>query len=295
MSTYQGERFVGAQVSSILAQTHQTLRLVVRDDGSEDGTIAAVRAAAGEDVRVVVLEGRNLGLPEAFFHLIEMSGEDADLVALSDQDDVWQPGKIERAVAALEPHSGEPALYCSRVLVTDEALQPLYLHELPHRGPSFANALVQNIALGCTVVINRKARELLRGCWPTECVMHDAWLYLAVSGLGTVVYDPEPSVLYRQHARNVVGMGRGPVSRFEGRLRRQLSPGGAGRHGRQDAELRRRLAETLRPAARAQLEDFLAANRAPFRRLRYAAVGAAHRQTRGSDLVLKALLVAGRV
>jgi hypothetical protein len=78
-------------------------------------------------------------------------------------------------------------------------------------------------------------------------------------------------------------------------VRRQLTPGGPGKHGRQDRELLRVFGDALRPDARRQLEDLLRVQPSWWARLRYAATGPAHRQTRGSDLVLKALLVLGRV
>ena len=124
--------------------------------------------------------------------------------------------------------------------------------------------------------------------------MHDAWLYLVVSGCGTVVYDDQIVVQYRQHGRNTVGMGRGPVSRVAGRVRRQLSPGGPRKHSRQDAELLRLFHDELGPIAQRQAEQFLDAVKRPWSRVVYAIAGPAHRQTRGSDLVLKALQVAGR-
>jgi glycosyltransferase involved in cell wall biosynthesis len=293
MSTYDGERYVREQVASILHQSHCRLRLAVRDDGSRDGTAAVLRSL--DDPRLKVRTGENLGLPQSFFRLIDESSDDADLWALSDQDDVWSPEKLARAVSRLAQVDG-PAMYCARVAVVDQDLRSLYLHELPWRGPSFANALVQNIALGCTIVINREARDLLRGRWPRECVMHDAWMYLVVAGCGTVVYDHEPVVLYRQHGRNSVGMGRGPWSRLAGRVRRQLSLGGAGKHGRQDCELLRLHADRLTPTSRSELEQFLAARRCFFRRFCYIMTGMGlHRQTRGSNVVLRGLQLLGRI
>lgn len=292
MSTFDGEQFVQEQVRSILAQSHRELRLLIRDDGSGDNTVELIRSFS--DPRVVVLEGENLGLPQAFFRLIDESSCDADYWALSDQDDVWAPDKIASAVAALAPISG-PALYCARVMVTDEQLRALYPHELPRRGPSFANALVQNIALGCTIVINRAARELVIRRWPAECVMHDAWLYLVIAGTGTVVYDDALVVQYRQHGANAVGMGSGPLSRLAGRVRRQLGSAGPGKHGRQDHQLLRTHRADLTPTALRQLEEFLGAQSSLGARIRYAVRGPAHRQTLGSDVVLRGLQVLGRV
>ena len=293
LSSYNGAPWIQEQVDSILGQRDADLRLTIRDDGSTDDTLRVLDRYSG-DARVLVRAGDNLGVPHAFFRLLDEASAAADYWALSDQDDVWRPTKLARAVRALSVLEG-PALYCARVLVTDERLQPLYPHELPRRGPSFANALVQNIALGCTVVINRAAREMLVGRWPAECVMHDAWMYLVVAGCGQVIYDDEIGVDYRQHGANAVGMGRGPVSRLVGRVRRQLSPGGPGKHGRQDRELLRLFGDDLRPEARRQLDELLDAQETAARRIRYAGSGPAHRQTRGSDLMLKALQMLGRV
>jgi hypothetical protein len=293
LSAYDGQRHLREQVDSVLVQRGVRVRLVVRDDGSRDGTLQVLQEYAGDD-RVRVVRGDNLGLPRAFFRLLQDSGADADLWALADQDDVWLPHKLERAVDALRGVEG-PALACGRVLVTDERLRPLYPHPLPRRGPSFANALVQNVVTGCTAVLNPPAREALRDRWPSYAVMHDAWLYLVVSGTGQVVYDPEVLVHYRQHGSNAVGMGRGRLGRVAGRVRRQLTPGGAGAHGRQDEELLRTHGDLLPPAARRELVELLSARSSLPGRLRYAATGAAHRQSRGSDAVMRALFAAGRV
>jgi glycosyltransferase involved in cell wall biosynthesis len=288
LSTYNGERHLREQVDSILAQRGVDVRLVVRDDESRDGTLEVLASYADEPRVRVRAGGRNLGLPQAFFELLENSRDDAEMWALADQDDVWLSHKLLRAAAALEAVDG-PAMYCARVLVSDEDLRPLYAHALPLRGPSFENALVQNIATGCTIVLNRAARDVLRGRWPDYAVMHDAWLYAVLSGCGTVVYDPEVVVRYRQHGANAVGMGRGRVARVGGRIRRQLAAGGAGAHGRQNAELLRTHHDTLRPWALNALDALHASRRSVCSRLAYAVKGPAHRQTVGSTLVVKIL------
>jgi glycosyltransferase involved in cell wall biosynthesis len=294
MSTYQGEQYLGPQLDSVLDQSGVRLCLTVRDDGSNDGTLALLRERAASDHRLRVRAGSNLGLPVAFFRLIEESDPDVDLWALSDQDDVWLPQKLKHAAEALRGLGG-PALYCSRVLVVDQDLRALYPHPLPRRGASFGNALVQNVATGCTIVLNRRAREVLRGRWPSSAVMHDAWLYLVLAGTGTVVYDPRPSVLYRQHFANTIGMGRGRAARVAGRVRRQLTPGRSGAHGRQNRCLLETHGELLRPEARMQLEEFLGGRHTLRARVRYVLAGEARRQTKGSDLVMRALYLTGRI
>lgn len=295
MSTYNAGLFLRPQVDSIMNQDYPNLSLLVRDDGSTDSTRTQL-GSFEEDPRVEVLLGRHLGLPDAYFSLLDCADRTATFFALADQDDIWLPFKLQRAVnhlQALPEH--EPALYCARVQVVNSDLRPLYLHPLPRRGLSFANALVQNVATGATIVVNQAGLEIVRGRWPDYAVMHDSWLYLVLSGSGTVVYDPKPVILYRQHDSNAVGVGRSRLTRVLGRIRRQLAHGGPGAHGRQNAELERIYRLALRPDAAEQLSDFIDSRDRLLGRLGYVAHSSAYRQTWVSNLVMKALYVANRV
>jgi glycosyltransferase involved in cell wall biosynthesis len=207
MSTYRGERFVHEQVSSILSQLPPNGWLLVRDDGSDDRTVQCIKAFA--DPRIHLTEGHNVGFARSFFLLLASVPSEADCVLLADQDDVWLPGKIEKTCAALKGRSG-PALYFSRLQLVDETLQPLGITAGWPRGPSFANALAENIVTGCTIGLNRPAVSLvLRLGDPEKLRFHDWWIYLVVSAFGDVIADPAPSMLYRQHGGNVVGRGSG--------------------------------------------------------------------------------------
>lgn len=207
MSTYRGERFVDEQVSSILSQLPPDGWLLVRDDGSDDRTVERIKAIA--DPRIRLTEGRNVGFAHSFFLLLASVPSDAECVMLADQDDVWLPGKIDKTYAALQGRTG-PALYFSRLRLVDEALQPLGLTAGWPRGPSFTNALAENIVTGCTIGLNRPAVSLVLQLGdPAKLRFHDWWIYLVVSAFGEVIADPAPSMLYRQHGGNVVGRGSG--------------------------------------------------------------------------------------
>jgi len=207
MSTYRGERYIGQQVASILEQLPPAGRLLVRDDGSSDGTVAQVRAI--RDPRIHLTEGENLGFARSFFQLLASVPADVDVVLLADQDDVWLPGKIARACGSLRARTG-PALYFSRLQLVDEELRPLGLTAGWPRGPSFTNALTENIVNGCTIALNRPALDLVLRLGDARQVrFHDWWIYLVVSAFGEVIADPTPTVLYRQHGRNVIGRGAG--------------------------------------------------------------------------------------
>lgn len=214
MSTYQGKRYVREQLLSVLAQLPPHGRVIVRDDGSTDGTLDEINELA--DARVELIAGRNLGFGPSFLNLLAQVPTDVDMVMFADQDDVWLPDKIQRAWQGLEPLGSKPALYGSAQMLVDQYLNPLSRTSPPARGPSLANALTENIIVGCTAAINRQALLLLqRAGVPASVRFHDWWLYLVVSAFGTVIYDDQPTLLYRQHGGNVVGRHPGRLKRVQ--------------------------------------------------------------------------------
>jgi glycosyltransferase involved in cell wall biosynthesis len=231
MATYQGELFLNEQLDSIAAQTHRNWRLCVSDDGSTDETRAIVRelgAALPGRNEVDLVDGPRKGFVANFLTSICQATE-ADYYAFSDQDDVWDPDKLERALSILERMPKDrPALYCGRTRIADASGRPIGLSPAFLRPPSFGNALVQSIGGGNTMVMNHAARELLRAAGhDIDVVSHDWWTYQLVSGAGgAVYYDLEPRVRYRQHGSNSMGANNTFGARckrlrllFKGRLR----------------------------------------------------------------------------
>jgi glycosyltransferase involved in cell wall biosynthesis len=223
MSTYNGEAFLAEQIGSILAQT-VTPTLIVRDDGSDDGTCALLEGYARSG-RLQFFRGQSrLGVQASFLHLLCRHTAGADYVAFADQDDVWSPVKLARALDALARlPASRPALYCSRATVTNECLVPIGMTPIWPKAPAFGNALVENIVSGCTCVLNAAAADVLRdGPAPRYARYHDWWCYLVISALGEVIYDRAPTLLYRQHRSNAVGIARSALRRGLRRLRRHF-------------------------------------------------------------------------
>lgn len=296
LSTHDGARWLEPLLASVLGQRGVDVGLLVRDDGSRDATPAILRARAA-DPRVSVVRGGNLGVPWTYFELLERSDAAAALLAFCDQDDVWLPHKLRRAadeLGRLDP--AIPALYCGRQILTGPALDRLGLSPLPRRGPSFANALVENVATGCTVVLNRAARERIVAAGRPACtVMHDWWAYLVVAALGRVVYDPEPGVLYRQHGGNVVGTQASWRGRWAVRIGRFARRGRVPVLSEQARELDRLHGAALGPEPRRVLDRFLAGRAGFGRALAYATQPDVYRQAAIDDWILRALLVLRRI
>jgi glycosyltransferase involved in cell wall biosynthesis len=216
LATYNGERFLREQLASFAAQTHSDWSLHWRDDGSNDGTVRILRDF-GTLTKPSFCRGHDsnchLGAARSFLALLRAAEPDgAAFFAFADQDDVWLPDKLARAVAALEcvPRN-TPALYCARQILVNERLVQISLSPEVSRPTGFPAALIQNVATGCTILLNRAAAEIVLASTPPASVFHDWWCYLLVSAAGgEVIHDGTAVILYRQHAGNVVGA---PASR----------------------------------------------------------------------------------
>lgn len=227
LATYGGEAFLAEQLASLAAQAGVDWRLLWRDDGSADRTVPIMDAFAaaqppGRVERLAEPAGR-CGATRSFLALLAAAPDDGRLYAFCDQDDVWLPGKLARAADRLAATDGAiPTLYCARQQLVGPALEPRGLSPGLRRPPGFRNALVQNIATGCTIVLNARARGLiLDSPPPPEGSLHDWWCYLLVTGAGgTVLWDDEPVILYRQHGANTVGASSSASTRLQRALRR---------------------------------------------------------------------------
>ena len=175
MCAYQGTVHLPDQLNSIGGSQHTDWQLWVSDDGSTDDTLSVLdcyRQRWGAD-RLTVVPGPQAGFAANFKSLTCRPEIDADYFAWADQDDVWEPEKLQRALAWLQSVPVDvPALYGTRTLLTDAAGQPVGLSPLFTRQPDFASSLVQCIA-GCnTMVFNRAARELfMQACAQGDAVL----------------------------------------------------------------------------------------------------------------------------
>lgn len=209
MGTYNGGLYVRQQLESILAQSHKHWKLIVSDDGSSDDTpkILDEFRASRTLGQITIVEGPRQGFATNFLSLALNVEADSEYFAFSDQDDVWLPNKLERALNIMSRFPAHvPVAYGSRTALVDANCDPIGFSPMLRRAPTFKNALAQSIAGGNTIVFNRTALQLLHAIGMVEIVSHDWWLYLVVTAVGGhFVFDPEPTILYRQHGGNLVG------------------------------------------------------------------------------------------
>lgn len=295
LASYNGERFLPEQLDSLSAQSCRPDRLVLRDDGSTDRSVELVCAWAERNgVALQQLSGPRLGPAGSFLKALQLA-EPADIYLFCDQDDVWQPNKIERALKLIPWGDGvAPALCATRLEVVDQQLNPLRLSPLP-KNISFESASCESLLTGCTMAFNAAFRELLICSLPEHAAMHDWWCYLLASSArdATLHFDPTPTVLYRQHGGNALGAGPVGWAALCARARRFISPDSAMR-SRQLQEFSKLHGSALSPQASVILLQLLAARHDFWTRLRVAIMVPIRRQTIFSTLTTRLALLINR-
>lgn len=217
-STYNGAEYLPAMLESIAAQTYSNIDLYIRDDGSKDNSVEILRQyqqTFPKGKHILLLNDQdndwnNKGSHQSYRYLIQHLG-DADYYLFCDQDDVWEPAKVERAVAHMEKYPSEiPVLYVHNYYVCNSNLD--IEHTLPDR-PSLTPEEMKRVNL---------ARVIMTGTWGgvgmaqgfnhtlkrltfnsgeiTPSIAVDCWISWVVAGMnGALIYDKEPLAFYRRH------------------------------------------------------------------------------------------------
>ncbi len=228
LSTYNGEKFLGEQLDSLLAQSYRSFVLVVRDDSSTDGTFALLQGYVDRHPDVLHLlpkDNDNKGANAAFAYLIDyvlnnksMLGLHSAYMMFCDQDDIWYPDKMEKQIAAMlqaersnatESSQQLPVLVHSDLEVVSEQNTVIAKSLIDYQGleidrNTFPNLVISNLVTGCTALINEALAEKALPI-PEKAIMHDWWLALIATAFGELVYLDTALVHYRQHGNNTIG------------------------------------------------------------------------------------------
>jgi glycosyltransferase involved in cell wall biosynthesis len=221
LCTRNGARYLPAQVQSICTQEPPPREIVLSDDGSSDGSVAVVRQAmadcgAASSIALTVFENSTpLGVTRNFEQAIRACRH--ELIALSDQDDVWHPGRLARMAARFEA-APELLLLHTDARLVDGELRPLgstLFHALEvqpweleaiTQGRAFEVFLRRNLVTGATTMFRRGLLDSalpFPGDW-----VHDEWLAVLAAATGRLDVLPEALIDYRQHGNNQIGAKR---------------------------------------------------------------------------------------
>lgn len=214
MSTYNGEKYIIEQLNSIFSQECKNcnVRVIIRDDGSEDNTVAICEEYATKNkFDINIIRGKNVGPAKSFLELIA-SCTKSDFYAFCDQDDIWLQGKLAKAVSALSQMDAVPGLWVSNFNVVDDRLNTLIECPLERPEEDPLRVLFYNNVPGCTMVFNRYLLLEMQKLCISDFRMHDILALDIASITGKVCFEPNAYVLYRQHQNNALGYGNKQIS-----------------------------------------------------------------------------------
>lgn len=209
LSSYNGERYIQQQIDTILAQKDVDIRLMIRDDGSTDKTIDILKEYEQNEL-INILYGANEGYSKSFLSLIHAVPDDAQYIAISDQDDIWDSDKLKNAVDMLEQEDNNiPLLYsCGRRLLIDGTIQNSIKTYKEYGFTGFTNGYALQ---GCSMVFNKQLKKLIDQYHYSiiPCIYDVLILQICKYNSGKVICDTCAHFTYRIHNSNSIGINSG--------------------------------------------------------------------------------------
>lgn len=214
VGTYNGEKYIREQLDSILSQKDVDVFIKVTDDCSTDSTQEILREYKNKYQNFDFFVNEvNKNFTYNFLDLFfSIKNDDYDYYAFSDQDDVWLPEKLSKAISAIEnklTDNPNGILYCSNLFVVNENLEYIRMQEDESiEKCNKNNFMFENIATGCTVVFDRAFKRHAQKYYPNDIKLHDYWLFLIAAYTANYIYDKNAYILYRQHGTNQIGSNK---------------------------------------------------------------------------------------
>ena len=200
LCTYNGGRFLGQQLDSIIRQTYQNLEIIIVDDCSTDGTPEVITQYAKKDSRIKFFKNEtNLGFNKNFEKAIRLTT--GEYISISDQDDIWLPGKIEAMVKNIADNW---LIYSKSVFINDknEVMTDRMLNESGIVPVNYKGILLANFVTGHTVLFKR---EFIDSFLPfPETGFYDWWMGFVALYHDKAIFLNEILTQYRIHDASVI-------------------------------------------------------------------------------------------
>ena len=214
LAAYKGEKYIAAQVKSILCQLGENDELVISDDYPQGETYGAIEAIVKSDTRVRYIHGKGQGVIRNFENAI--CHAKGDYIFLSDQDDIWLDGKVE---AVMKEFRNGAAVVMHNAEIVDGNLNPIgqTAFRLNGAGTGILKNIIKNSYQGSCMAFSAELKKHILP-FPENLPMHDQWIGLLGEKYGRVRLIDEPYILYRRHGNNVSGNGSTLIQKIKWRI-----------------------------------------------------------------------------
>lgn len=200
MATYNGEKFIAEQLTSILNQIAPDDEVIISDDGSTDGTCAIIESFG--DQRITLLHNKAHNFKHNFINALQHAH--GDYIFLSDQDDVWLPNKYDICCNYLAQYD----LVITDNIITNATLETIHpsFFEFYHSGKGIIKNAIRNTYFGACMAFRHHILDIALPVPRTNEIGHDIWIGLVAEIVGTVYFIPQPLMLYRRHSQALTNL-----------------------------------------------------------------------------------------
>ena len=196
LAAYNGEKYLREQLDSILCQLSETDELIISDDGSKDRTIEIINSYNDKRIYLFKNQDRHGVVPNFENALSKANG---DYIFLSDQDDVWLEGKIEKSLEYLKEY--DLVIHNANVNYQDGFHSDTDYYTIRNSGAGYMKNLWKNTYLGCCMAFKKKVLSYTLP-FPKNILWHDMWIALMVELKGNTKFIDGIYLNYRRHGDN---------------------------------------------------------------------------------------------
>ena len=220
MSTYNGMNNIERQIETVLRQENVDIHLTIRDDGSNDKTVEIIKNLQRlYPDQITLYCGKNIGYRKSFLQLLNLAAE-ADYYGFSDQDDIWKPNKIQRAIECLEQLRTPIKLYASSLEIVDSQLNVIGYNDISKMPNTIASYFTRSRLAGCTFVFSRECKKLAQKFADTDLPAdrmpdHDFVVGSCAFACGSVYLDSERLIYHVRYPNSVTSGGNGLRKRIK--------------------------------------------------------------------------------
>ena len=203
MATYNGQKYINEQISSILQNLSENDELVISDDGSNDNTLNIIKSF--EDKRIKLIQGPKKGIKKNFENAIRNTT--GDIIFLSDQDDVWMENKVKTVKKYFNKDKELTLVMHNAKIVNDkmERIEPYSTFKWRKSRTGVLHNIIKNCYVGCTMAFTKEIKEIILPI-PDDINMHDQWIGILSDIYGKNMLVEDELIDYRRHGDNNTGL-----------------------------------------------------------------------------------------
>ena len=207
MATYNGEKYLGEQLDSIINQTYHNWNLLIRDDNSTDKTLEIIQNYHKKDKRIKILKDNkgNIGIVRNFEELLKSS--ESEFIMFSDQDDIWVENKLDIYLKMIEKIKNKGFMIHSDAILFDKNKSNILKDTFISKkaiNKGLENVFFNYFVQGATILISKEIKNFILP-FPKEVYLHDRYIHLISELFFERIFVNKALIYYIQHGDNQIG------------------------------------------------------------------------------------------